>query len=307
MPACGRRGSSDLRLLQDLAPDTLAELTTDLAALTDHLQLLDGVTAVTSGHGAALAATGRYGAPTTVGGPIAQPAVALRHVPGTVATALRVSPGPSIHLTQPAPASVDLFDATGRRVHQARLADPRELRLLDSCPPPADTDGGPDGVGTTPPTPVHARPGLDDQIDLFDAHLTDDGGARLRTLTGHEGDHARRAGHRVLPEVLAGVAELGLRPTFTVTSGVQQSHSGRVEAIGHGARTLRLRSEGAVLAVSQASVHRTWVTRARGPHGPTSALEVFDPEGRALVLITLTGHHPPAAHRAWEELLAVQE
>ncbi|TGO06067.1 ChuX/HutX family heme-like substrate-binding protein [Serinibacter arcticus] len=313
MPACGRRGVSDLRLLEDLAPDTLADLTVDLPALVDHLQLLDGVTAVTSGHGAALASTGRYGALTTVGGPIAQPAIALRHAPGVVATALRVAPGPSIHLTQPAAASVDLFDATGRRVHQARLAAPQDARLLDSVEPPSEdgldggVDGRLDGATTLPPAPVPARPGVDDQIDLVDSHLTDAGGARLRTLTGHDGEDARPVGHWLLPDVLAGVAELGLRPTFTVTSGLQQSHTGRVEAIGHAGRTLRLRSEGAVLAVSQASVHRMWVTRAQGPHGPTSALEMFDADGRALVLITLTGHHPPAALRAWEELLALQQ
>lgn len=308
MPACGRRGFSDLRLLEDLAPDTLADLTTDLPALVDHLQLLDGVTAITSGHGGALAATGRYGALTAVGGPIAQPGIALRHAPGTVATALRVSPGPSIHLTQPSTGSVDLFDATGRRVHQARLAAPEDARLLDSLEPrsqEADSDSTLDDSRAV--APVTALPGTDDQIDLVDSHLTDAGGARLRTLMGHDGDHARPVGHWLLPDILAGVAELGLRPTFTVTSGLQQSHTGRVEAIGHAGRTLRLRSEGAVLAISQASVHRMWVTRAQGPHGPTSALEMFDADGRALVLITLTGHHPPAAHRAWEELLAVQE
>ena len=306
MPACGRRGFSDLRLLEDLAPDTLADLATDLPALVDHLQLLDGVTAITSGHGAALAATGRYGALTAVGGPIAQPDIALRHAPGTVATALRVSPGPSIHLTQPSAASVDLFDATGRRVHQSRLAAPEDARLLDPLEPRSDRADSTDD-GSTAIAPVPARPGTDDQIDLMDSHLTDAAGARLRTLTGHDGDHARPVGHWLLPDILAGVAELGLRPTFTVTSGLQQSHTGRVEAIGHAGRTLRLRSEGAVLAISQASVHRMWVTRAQGPHGPTSALEMFDADGRALVLITLTGHHPPAAHRVWEELVAVQE
>lgn len=308
VPACGRRGFSDLRLLEDLAPDTLVDLTTDLPALVNHLQLLDGVTAVTSGHGAALAATGRYGALTAVGGPIAQPAVALRYAPGTVATALRVSPGPSIHLTQPSAASVDLFDADGRRVHQARLAAPQDARLLDSLEPRIDgADDTAAGSSWGAPAPVPARPGIDDQIDLVDSHLTDAGGARLRTLTGHDGEDARPVGHRLLPDILAGVAELGLRPTFTVTSGLQQSHTGRVEAIGHAGRTLRLRSEGAVLAVSPSSVHRMWATRARGPHGLTSALEMFDADGRALVLITLTGHHPPAAHRAWEELLAVQD
>ncbi|WP_146197067.1 ChuX/HutX family heme-like substrate-binding protein [Serinibacter arcticus] len=304
-PSCGRRGFSDLQLLEDLSPGGLSPLATDVAALCDHLQLLEGATAITSGHGAALAATGRYGAPSTVGGALAQPGVTLRYLPGTVTTALRVEPRPSVHLSQPVAASVDLFDGGGRRVHQARLAAPEDLRLLDSVGPP--TAGTADATAVAPPTPVLARPGLDDQIDLVDSHLTDAGGARLRTLLGHDGGHARPVDPQRLEAVVAGVAELGLRPTFTVTSGIQQSHTGRVEAIGHAGRTLRLRSGGAVLAVSSTSVHRMWVTTAQGPHGPTSAVELFDAEGRALVLITLTGHHPVPAHRAWEELLIAQQ
>ena len=130
VPPCGRRGFSDLQLLQDLAPDTLAPLPSDVAVLGDHLQLLDGVTAITSGHGAALACTGRYAAPTTVGGAIAVPGIALRHT-RAARTALRVSPRTSPHLTQPSPASVDVFDAAGRRVHQARLARPDDLRIRE--------------------------------------------------------------------------------------------------------------------------------------------------------------------------------
>lgn len=307
VPPCGRRGFSDLQLLQDLAPETLHPLPSDVAVLGDHLQLLDGVTAITSGHGAALACTGRYGAPTTVGGAIAVPGIALRHTRAT-RTALRVSPRTSPHLTQPSPASVDVFDAAGRRVHQARLARPDDLRILDSLDPEPDVEPTVrDGRATVDILdPVSARPGIDDQIDLTDAHLTDSRGARLRALMGHDGDDARPVGSWVLSEALAQVAELGLRPTCTVSSGgVQQSHTGPVEAVAHAGRTLRVRSGAAVLAISTTSVHRMWVTRAQGPHGATSALELFDADGQALVLVTLTGRHPAPAHRAWEELLAL--
>lgn len=304
VPGCRRRGFSDLQLLQDLAPETLDELTRDLPTLCDHLQLLDGVTAITSGHGAALAVTGRYAAPTTVGGAIALPGVALRHLPGAIATALRVAPRTSVHLNRPSPATIDLFDPTGRRVHQARLTSPEDLRRLDSVGPPA-AHGAPSAAAAPAAEPVLARPGRDDQIDLVDSHLTDRGGARLRTLMGHDGDDAHPVGSWLLEQVLAGVAELGLRPTFTVTSGVQQSHTGPVEAIAHAGRTLRVRSGSAVLAVSTASVHRMWVSVAQGPHGPTTALELFDADGNALVLVTLTGRHPVPAHRAWHELLSL--
>ncbi|GMA31982.1 hypothetical protein [Litorihabitans aurantiacus] len=302
VPACGRRGVSDLQVLTDLAPGPCRPLTTRLADLVDHLQLLDGATAVTSGHGAALASRSPYAAPTTVGGALLTSGTVLRAAPGVVATALAVDPGPSVHLTQPAAASVDLFDPSGRRLHQARLGAPEDLRVLDSLGPPSPSAAGDDAPVRLVP-PVASPPGCADQIDLVDSHLTDRRGARLRALMGHDGEHARPVEVAGLEQLLAGVAELGLRPTFVVTSGLQQSHTGRIEAIGRAGRTLRLRSGPAVLAVSTTAVHRMWISRATGPHGPTSAVELFDAEGTALVLITLVGHHPVAAHRAWEELL----
>lgn len=307
---CGRRRVTDLQLLRDLAPDRLHPLASDVPALADHLQLLDDVTAMTAGHGAALASRGRYGPPTTVGGPLAQPDIALRYAPGVVATALCVARPDGVdpvHLTRPDPPTLDLFDAGGRRLHQARLASPEQRHRLDSLEPAPSLSRSttrPTGANATRMTPVPARPGVDDQIDLVDAHLIDSGSARLRTLTAHEGDGARRVAPRALEQLLDGLAELGLRPTVGVTSGLLQSHTGPIEAVGHAGPTLRVRSGAAVLAVGASAQQRTWVTTAHGPHGPTSALELFDPEGRALVLLTLMGRHPVAAHRAWQELVA---
>ena len=307
VPGCRRRGFSDLQLLEDLAPETLGRLSPDLPTLCDHLQLLDGVTAITSGHGAALAVTGRYASPTSVGGAIALPGVALRYLPGAISTALRVAPRTSVHLERPSCATIDLFDHAGRRVHQTRLASPADLARLDSVGPPCPDQELDPAASAGASEPVRARPGLDDQIDLMDSHLTDSGGARLRTLMGHDGDHARPVGIWLLSEVLAGVAELGLRPTFTVTSGIQQSHTGPVEAIAHAGRTLRVRSGHGVLAISTVSIHRMWISQVHGPHGLTPALELFDADGNALVSITLTGGHPGAAYRAWDELLTLAE
>ncbi|MFE9660894.1 hypothetical protein [Streptomyces sp. NPDC005955] len=280
---CGRRNST-VRLIDARMPE-----------LAHCLTLFQHVQAVTGGPVARIDQAGSYGVPSLRGEAFTvQPgSIALRiDGDGLVAAAVVRDEGTGT-------VTLDLFDAEGRTVHRGRLLSEAD-RLLVGLARPA-------GVGTTvtaPPTTPRVPAWEDgDQLAQLDAVLMDGGAARRAAFDRYRGEH-RAIDVAVVPAVLEHVCSAGLPIGVAVFApAAMQACSGRVHVTEQtiGGQVFAAVAESSV-EIELGAVRAGHLVRSTAAHGPTSAIELDDEEGRCVAVLTQFGIVGEQVHAAWEDL-----
>ncbi|MFE3022008.1 hypothetical protein [Streptomyces sp. NPDC059256] len=282
---CGRRNST-VRLIDPRMPE-----------LARCLTLLQYVQAVTGGPVARIEQAGNYAVPSLRGEAFTvQPgSIALRVDGEGVASALVVRDKSS------GAVALRLLDASGRTVHQGELLSEGD-RLLVSLA------GAPDiGALFTKGATVPESPAWEDgdQLAQLDAILVDGGAARRASFDRYRGEH-RAIDVGVLPAVLEHVCSAGLPIGVAVFApAAMQAYSGRVHVTDQtvGGRVFAAFAESSV-QIDLAGVRACHLVRSTAAHGPTSAIELDDEDGRCVAVITQLGMVGEHVHTAWEHLAA---
>jgi len=284
---CGRRNGS-VRLIDARMPE-----------LARCLTLFQYVQAVTGGPVARIDQAGSYAVPSLRG-----EAFAVR--PGSIA--LRID-GAGIDAAVVArddgtgTVALRLLDAHGRTVHQGRLLSEGDRLLVGLAPTVHAGASGDGGQPSAPPEVPAWENG--DQLAQLDAVLADGGAARRTAF------HRYRAEHRpididVVPSVLDHVCSVGLPIGVAVFApAAMQACAGRVHVTDRtvGGRVFAALAESSV-EIDLAAVRACHLVRSTAAHGPTSALELDDGEGRCVAVITQFGMVGEDVHAAWEHLAA---
>lgn len=280
---CPRRNTS-ARLIDPRMPE-----------LARCLTLFRYVQAVTGGPVARIDQAGSYAVPSLRGDAFAvHPGeIALRLDAGGVDTAVVARDEGSV--------AVRLLDAAGRIVHEGRLLSDGD-RLLAGLTPTVHA-----GSRATGPTAVPDVPAWEngDQLAQLDAVLVDGGLARRAAFDRYRGEH-RGIDVDVVPAVLDHVCSVGLPIGVAVFApSVMQACGGRVHVTDRtaGGRVFAAIAESSV-EIDLAGVRACRLVRSTAAHGPTSALELDDAEGRCVAVVTQFGIVGEQVHAAWEHLAA---
>ncbi|NNN34491.1 hypothetical protein HLK59_29855 [Streptomyces sp. S3(2020)] len=259
------------------------------------LTLFQYVQAVTGGPVARIDQAGSYAVPSLRGDAFAvHPGeIALRLDAGGVDTAVVARDEGSV--------AVRLLDAAGRIVHEGRLLSDGD-RLLAGLTPTI-------GAGSTPGEPARVPdvPAWEsgDQLAQLDAVLVDGGLARRAAFDRYRGEH-RDIDVDVVPAVLDHVCSVGLPIGVAVFApSVMQACGGRVHVTDRtaGGRVFAAIAESSV-EIDLAGVRACRLVRSTAAHGPTSALELDDAQGRCVAVVTQFGIVGEQVHAAWEHLAA---
>ncbi|MEU9875007.1 hypothetical protein [Streptomyces phaeochromogenes] len=300
---CGRRNGS-ARLIDARMPE-----------LARCLTLFQYVQAVTGGPVARIDQAGSYAVPSLRG-----EAFAVR--PGSIA--LRID-GAGVDTAVVArdedtgSVALRLLDAEGRTVHQGRLLSEGDRLLAGLAgtvdagasaagPPvvPAGPPIAPDGPPIAPDVPERVPEWEDgDQLAQLDAVLADCGAARREVFHRYRGEH-RPIDVDVVPAVLDHVCSVGLPIGVAVFApAAMQACGGRVHVTDRtvGGRVFAAVAESSV-EIDLAGVRACHLVRSTAAHGPTSALELDDEDGRCVAVITQFGMVGEDVHAAWEHLAA---
>ncbi|MDQ1027987.1 putative heme degradation protein [Streptomyces umbrinus] len=164
----------------------------------------------------------------------------------------------------------------------------------------------PDGPPMVPDVPerVPAWEG-GDQLAQLDAVLADGGAARREAFHRYRGEH-RPIEADVVPAVLDHVCSVGLPIGLAVFApAAMQACGGRVHVTDRtvGGRVFAALAESSV-EIDLAGVRACHLVRSTAAHGPTSALELDDEDGRCVAVITQFGMVGEDVHAAWEHLAA---
>ncbi|MES5818454.1 hypothetical protein [Streptomyces sp. RG80] len=282
---CPRRNSS-VRLIDARMPE-----------LARCLTLFRYVQAVTGGPVARIDQAGSYAVPSVRGD-----AFAVR--PGEIALRLDgagVDSAVVVRDQGTGEVALHLLDADGRTAHQGRLLSDGD-RLLAGL---ARTVGaGTRGVGPAAPPEVPMWQN-GDQLAQLDAVLADGGAARRAAFDRYRGEH-REIDARVVPEVLDHVCSVGLPVGVAVFApSAMQACAGRVHVTDRTAdgRVFAAIDQSSV-EIDLAAVRACRLVRATAAHGPTSALELDDADGRCVAVLTQFGIVGEPVHAAWEHLAA---
>lgn len=197
--------------------------------------------------------------------------------------------------------SLLLHDTGGRIAHRGQLLSEGD-RLLAGLTPVADP--GPPGG---PPPAADSPPWEDgDQLAQLDAILVDGGLARRRAFDRYRGEH-RPVDPAVLPAVLDHLCSAGLPVGVAVfaRSAALQACAGRIQVTDRtiGGRLFAAIEESAV-EIDLPGVRACRLVRSRAAHGPTSALELDDADGRCVAVLTQFGPVGQRVHEEWEQLTA---
>ncbi|MET9968670.1 hypothetical protein ABZZ80_22770 [Streptomyces sp. NPDC006356] len=282
---CGRR-KSGVRLIDARMPE-----------LARCLTLFRYVQAVTGGPVARIEQAGSYAVPSVRG-----EAFAVR--PGSIALRLDAAGIAAAVVARDevtGSVALRLLDAAGRTVHQGRLLSEGD-RLLVGLARTVDA-----GARTAGPAAVPEAAGWEygDQLAQLDAVLADGGAARRGAFDRYRGEH-RAVEPGVVPAVLDHVCSLGLPIGVAVfVPGAMQACAGRVHVTDRtvGGRVFAAVAESSV-EIDLAAVRACHLIRSTAPHGPTSAIELYDADGRCVALITQFGIVGSDVHTAWEHLAA---
>ncbi|GLF92880.1 hypothetical protein [Streptomyces yaizuensis] len=282
---CGRRNST-VRPIDPRMPELARCLT-----LFQHVQ------AITGGPVARIEQAGGYAVPSLRGEAFAVPpgSIALRIDGGAVASAVVVRDEGT------GAVALHLFDADGRTVHQGRLLSEGD-RLLAGLAGPA----GP-GLPATGPSAAPEVPAWEngDQLAQLDAVLADGGAARRRAFARYRGEH-RAIDAGVVPSVLDHVCSAGL-PIGVAVFGpaAMQACAGRVHVTDRtlGGQVFAAIAESTV-EIGLPRVRACHLVRSPAAHGPTSAIELDDEDGRCVAVVTQFGIVGEDVHTAWEHLAA---
>ncbi|MFH8465260.1 hypothetical protein [Streptomyces sp. NPDC017991] len=282
---CGRRNSS-VRLIDARMPE-----------LARCLTLFQYVQAITGGPVARIEQAGSYAVPSLLG-------EAFAVHPGSIA--LRVD-GDGIASAVVArdedtgTVALSLLDADGRTVHQGRLLSEGDRLLAGLARTVAP------GLPAAGPSTASGVPAWEngDQLAQLDAVLADGGAARRAAFHRYRGEH-RAIGIDVVPAVLDHVCSVGLPVGVAVFGpGAMQACGGRVHVTDRtvGGRVFAAVAESSV-EIDLAGVRACRLVRSTAAHGPTSALELDDGDGRCVAVVTQFGMVGEDVHTAWEHLAA---
>ncbi|WP_427921508.1 hypothetical protein [Streptomyces sp. cg40] len=284
---CGRRGGS-ARLIDARMPE-----------LARCLTLFQYVRAVTGGPVARIDQAGSYAVPTLRG-----EAFAIR--PGSIT--LRVDPAgiaAAVIARDEDAVALRLLDPAGRTVHQGQLLSEGD-RLLAGLAPTvrAGTSGG--GPPSTAPEVPAAAWQQGDQLAQLDAVLVDGGAGRRTAFHRSRGGVSRPIEVDVVASVLDHVCSVGLPigvAVFAPSAVVMQACAGRVHVTDRtvGGRVFAAVADSSV-ELDLTAVGACHLVRSTAAHGPTSALELDDENGRCVAVITQFGIVGEDVHTAWEHL-----
>ncbi|MFD7136921.1 hypothetical protein [Streptomyces sp. NPDC059894] len=282
---CGRRDSS-VRLIDARMPE-----------LARCLTLFQYVQAVTGGPVARIDQAGGYAVPSLRGDAFAvgPGSIALRVDGDGVASAVVVRDEGT------GTVALHLLDADGRTVHQGRLLSEGD-RLLAGLARTVDAGAPAAGPSAAPEVPAWEN---GDQLAQLDAVLVDGGIARRGAFDRYRGEH-RAIDPGVVPAVLDHACSAGLPVGVAVFApAALQACSGRVHVTD---RTVDGRVFAAIaessVEIDLAGVRACHLVRSTAAHGPTSAIELDDEDGRCVAVITQFGIVGEHVHAAWEHLTA---
>ncbi|MFF8955132.1 hypothetical protein [Streptomyces sp. NPDC014894] len=261
------------------------------------LTLFQYVQAVTGGPVARIDQAGSYAVPSLRG-----EAFTVR--PGSIA--LRIDgdalvSAATVRDERTGSVALQLFGADGRIVHQGRLLSEGD-RLLVGLARAADAGGPAAG-----PPPVTGSPSWEngDQLAQLDAVLVDGGIARRGAFDRYLGEH-RAIDVGVVPAVLEHVCSAGLPIGVAVFApGAMQACGGRVHVTDQtvDGRVFAAIAESSV-EIDLRAVRACHLVRSAAAHGPTSAIELDDGDGRCVAVITQFGIVGEGVHTDWEHLAA---
>ncbi|MFD9189407.1 hypothetical protein ACFWCA_14380 [Streptomyces phaeochromogenes] len=293
---CGRRNGT-ARLIDARMPE-----------LARCLTLFQYVQAVTGGPVARIDQAGSYAVPSLRGEAFAvRPgSIALRIDAAGVDTAVVARDGDT------GSVALRLLDTEGRTVHQGRLLSEgdRLLAGLAGTVEAGASAAGPHVVPAGPPVipsgPEHVPAWEEgDQLAQLDAVLADGGAARREAFHRYRGEH-RPIEVDVVPAVLDHVCSVGLPIGVAVFApAAMQACGGRVHVTDRtvGGRVFAAVAESSV-EIDLAGVRACHLVRSTAAHGPTSALELDDEDGRCVAVVTQFGMVGEDVHAAWEHLAA---
>lgn len=135
--------------------------------------------------------------------------------------------------------------------------------------------------------------------------LADGGASRREAFHRYRGEH-RPIEVDVVPAVLDHVCSVGLPIGVAVFApAAMQACGGRVHVTDRtvGGRVFAAVADSSV-EIDLAGVRACHLVRSTAAHGPTSALELDDEDGRCVAVITQFGMVGEDVHAAWEHLAA---
>lgn len=250
--------------------------------IAEALPAIGTVVSCTANDAALLSHTGEYSRP-------ALPGEAL--VCGEELIGLRMHPG-LIHDTLLTPRALTMSGESGtHRAYLTPMSDRLVVEALGLAPAQRLAPVAPVDWST-----FDWRDG--DQITHLDAMTPE----RYRVLPFAG---ARRIDPRVIPPLLAHLAEVGLAFTIAVPGGgCVQLHRGRAAMVEHAGEHVAAVFGAARYAVDPVAVAECWVTQAHGTAGRTSTVELYDHSHRWVTAITQTGAMCSHVHDAWEAIAA---
>ncbi|WP_030605991.1 hypothetical protein [Streptomyces fulvoviolaceus] len=259
------------------------------------LTLFQYVQAVTGGSVARIDQAGSYAVPSLRGD-------AFAVHPGSIALRLDAEGiEAAVVARDESTVSVRLLDAEGRTVHQGRLLSEGD-RLLAGLAGTVEAGARADGPSTPPEVPAWEN---GDQLAQLDAVLADGGAARRRAFDRYRGEH-REIEAGVVSAVLDHVCSVGLPIGVAVFApAAMQACGGPVHVTDRtvGGRVFAAIAESSV-EIDLAGVRACHLVRSTAAHGPTSAIELDDEDGRCVAVITQFGMVGEDVHAAWEHLAA---
>ncbi|MDV9172844.1 hypothetical protein R6V09_22355 [Streptomyces sp. W16] len=143
-----------------------------------------------------------------------------------------------------------------------------------------------------------------DQLAQLDAVLVDGGIARRSAFHHYRGGTYRPIEVDVVASVLDHVCSVGLPIGVAVFApSAMQACAGRVHVTDRtvGGRVFAAVADSSV-ELDLTAVHACHLVRSTAAHGPTSALELDDENGRCVAVITQFGIVGEDVHTAWEHL-----
>ncbi|MFJ2814933.1 hypothetical protein [Streptomyces sp. NPDC087294] len=280
---CCARRSTRVRLIDPRVPELARSLT-----------LFQYVQAVTGGRVAHIDQAGSYAPPTLRG-------EAFTVHPGEITLRVDGAGIDAAVVTRDAEdtVAIHLLDHQGRTIHRGRLLSEGD-RLLAGLTDTIEAGTTP----TAPPAPPAVPPWENgDQLTQLDAILTDGGLARRAEFHNYRAEH-REIALDVVPAVLDHVCSVGLPIGVGVFApSVMQASYGPVHVTDRtlGGRVFAALAHSSV-EFDLTAVHACHLVRSTAAHGPTSALELDDEEGRCVAVITQFGMVGADVHGAWEDL-----
>ncbi|MGV9310667.1 hypothetical protein ACWDR0_00540 [Streptomyces sp. NPDC003691] len=283
--ACCTRRNSTVRPVGARMPELARSLT-----LFRHVQ------AVTAGPAARIEQAGSYAVPSLCGEPftVRPGAVALR-LDGAAVTAAEIERDGGTGAV-----TLLLYAAGGRIAHRGRLLSEADRLLAELVGPPA---AGP----STAPAAGSAVPAREDgdQLARLDAILLDGGAARHAASTRYRGEH-RPLDPGAVPALLENLHATGLPVDAAVFApAAAQACRGPVRVTDTTTRGRVFAVIGdASLEIDLPAVRAARLVRSTAAHGPVSAIELDDAEGRCAAVLTQFGTVGEDVHTAWERLTA---